>query len=247
MHDDTSPTASGDDELRVVLATGCRILAMEGHGDLVWGHMSARQPGSERFWMKPRDMGLEEIEPDDPVLVDYEGQQVAGRRRRHGEWPIHSEVYRLRPDVGAVIHTHPTLSTVFGSTGHELQPVTHEGSLFVPPPVPHYGDTTALIVTKDQGAGVAAALGTHRVLFMRNHGIVVAARTVQEAVVSAIILEKACRANLAALSAPPYSVTSDEEALLKRQQIYHETNILAAWAYFCRKVERWDGVPTYVD
>jgi ribulose-5-phosphate 4-epimerase/fuculose-1-phosphate aldolase len=139
--------------------------------------------------------------------------------------------------VGAVIHTHPMLSTVFGSSEHELQPVTHEGALFVPPVVPRYGETTALIITKEQGEGVAAALGTHRALFMRNHGVVVTGATVEEAVCNAILLEKACRANLAALAAQPYQVTSPEEALLKREQIYHGDNLLT----------RWDGVPKYID
>jgi L-ribulose-5-phosphate 4-epimerase len=239
---------AGDDlSLRTTLATGCRILAMEGHGDLVWGHMSVRQPGTDRFWMKPADLGLEEIGPDDPVLVDYEGKQLAGQRRRHGEWPIHSEVLKRRPDVNAVVHTHPLISTVFGSSGHDLQPVTHEGALFVPPPVPHYGITTALIVTQEQGSGVAEALGDHTALFMRNHGVVIAGSTVEEAVFKAIILEKACRAMLAALQAQPYEVTTDEEALLKRQQVDHPQNVIRAWNYLCRKLERWDGVPTYID
>jgi L-fuculose-phosphate aldolase len=240
-------TDARDSALRATLATGCRILAMEGHGDLIWGHLSARQEGTDRFWMKPGGLGLEEIGPDDPVLVDLDGNKVGGERRRHNEWPIHAEVYRRRPDVGAVIHTHPMLSTVFGSSEHELQPVTHEAVLFVPPAVPRFGDITALIVTKEQGAAVAEAMGTHRALFMRNHGVVVAGATIQEAVFSAVLLEKACRANLAALAAQPFVVTSHEEATFKRQQIYHENNILGAWEYLCRKVERWDGVPKYVD
>ena len=247
MNEQSLPRDGSLEALRALVATGCRILAMEGHGDLVWGHMSARQPGADRFWMKPKSLGLEEIQDDDPVLVDLDGKQLAGHRRRHGEWPIHSEVYRRRPDVGAVIHTHPTLTTVFGSTEHELEPITHEGSLFVPPAVPRYGETTALIVTKEQGAGVAEALGSHRALFMRNHGVVIAAPTVEEAVFTAILLEKACRANLAALGAQPYSVTTPEEAAFKRQQIYHEQNLQAAWDYFARKLERWNGVPKYIE
>jgi ribulose-5-phosphate 4-epimerase/fuculose-1-phosphate aldolase len=197
--------------------------------------------------MKPARLGLEEIQPEDTVLVDFDGNQVAGHRRRHGEWPIHSEVFRSRPEVGAVVHTHPTLSTVFGSSDHPLEPVTHEACLFVPPDVPRYDETTALIVTKDQGAGVARALGAHKALFMRNHGVVIAAATVEEAVFTAILLEKACRANLAALGAQPYSVTTPEEAAFKRQQIYHEQNLQAAWDYFARKLERWNGVPKYIE
>lgn len=236
-----------DDALRALVATGCRILAMEGHGDLVWGHLSGRQPGAERFWMKPATLGLEEITADDPVLVDLDGNQLAGQRRRHGEWPIHSELYRNRPDVRAVVHTHPMVSTVFGSTAHELQPITHEGCLFVPPPVPRFGETTALIVTKEQGQSVASAIGDHRALFMRNHGVVVACASVEEAVFSAVLLEKACRANLAAIAAGDFEVTTDEEALLKRKQIYRPDNIATAWDYFARKLSRWDGVPRYND
>ena len=120
-------------------------------------------------------------------------------------------------------------------------------ALFVPPPVPRYDETTALIVTKDQGEGVAAALGSHTALFMRNHGVVIVGATVEEAVFKAILLEKACRAMLTALAVQPYDVTSPEEALLKRQQVYHPKNIQSGWSYFCRKLERWDGVPTYID
>ena len=70
---------AADYEVRAKLAQGCRILAMEGHGDVIWGHMSLRDSNNaDRFWMKANAVGLEEITADDLVLLDYEGERVAG-------------------------------------------------------------------------------------------------------------------------------------------------------------------------
>ncbi len=235
---------SSDYELRAKLAQGCRILAMEGHGDVIWGHMSLRDPyNAGQFWMKANAVGLEEITAEDLVLLDYEGDKVAGMRQRHNEYPIHGEVLRTRPDVNVVVHTHPVIPTVLGSSRHTIQPVTHEGCFFYPPAVPVYTDMSDLIVTREQGEGVARALGSHRALFMQNHGIVIAAATIEEAVVGSMLLEKAARAQLAAISlGEGMSVTSDEEALAKREHIYHPENINRAWQYLVRKENRWDGI-----
>jgi L-ribulose-5-phosphate 4-epimerase len=146
------------DELLERLALACRIIAMEGHNDIVWGHMSVRDPESpEHFWMKGHEVGLDEITPEDLVLVDLEGQKLAGARRRHSEYPIHSEIYRRRPEVQAVVHTHPVYGTIMASMEAELASITHEGSIFVPPPVPHFNLTTSLIRTREQGGSPGPA------------------------------------------------------------------------------------------
>jgi L-fuculose-phosphate aldolase len=235
---------SSDYELRAKLAQGCRILAMEGHGDVIWGHMSLRDPANpDRFWMKANAVGLEEITADDLVLLDYEGEKAAGIRQRHNEYPIHGEILRGRSDVNVVVHTHPVVPTVLGSSKHTIQPVTHEGCFFCPPPIPVYSDMSDLIVTREQGGGVARALGSHRALFMRNHGIVIAAASIEEAVVGSMLLEKAARAQLAAISlGDDVSVTSDEEALAKREHIYHAENVNRAWQYLVRKENNWDRI-----
>src|SRR5262249_32680993 len=152
-----------------------------------------------QMWIKGHTLGLEEIQPDDVVLVDLDGKHVAGIRPRHSEFPIHAEILRRRPDVDVVVHTHPTLTTVLGSSGRTITPVTHEGSYFAPPAIPVYNETSDLIVTREQGEGVAQAIGGHKALFMKNHGIVLAAPSIEEAVVSAMLIEKAARAQIAAL------------------------------------------------
>ena len=96
------------------LARGCRILELEGHGDMTLGHLSLRDPAGRGFWMKRNRIGLGEVlGPDDFVLVDWDGNKIAGDGGRHSEWPIHSEIFRARADVVVVAHTHPFHACVF--------------------------------------------------------------------------------------------------------------------------------------
>jgi L-ribulose-5-phosphate 4-epimerase len=235
---------ASDYELRARLALGCRIIAMEGHNDVVWGHMTVRDPNHpEQLWMKASTVGLEEITPDDLVLIDFDGKKIAGIRERHNEFPIHAEIMRRRPDVQAVVHTHPILPTILGSAGINIRPVTHEGCYFYPPDVPVFTEMTDLIRTRQEGEMVATSLGDHRALLMKNHGIVIATGSVEEATVASMLLNKAAKAQMAArqtgIDVPQ---TPDEEALLKREHIYHPENIRRAWQYLVRKENRWDGI-----
>jgi len=111
------------DELLNDLARGCRILEMEGHGDFSLGHLSLRDPQGGGFWLKRNRYGLGEIlGPDDFVLVTMDGEQIAGEGGRHSEWPIHSEVFRLRPDVQVVAHTHPLHASILSASSEPILP-----------------------------------------------------------------------------------------------------------------------------
>jgi L-fuculose-phosphate aldolase len=233
----STPLSEADRQLCNTLATACRILGHAGHNDTVYGHMSARLPGSTRFWLKGAGLGLEEVGPTDSIELDLDGNILAGTRARHLEYPIHSEIYRRRPDAMAVVHTHPMYASVFGATVAELRPVTHEGSLFVPPPIPKFNQTSDLIVTAELGAAVAQSLGDHRALFLVNHGIVVVGSGIEEACVAALLLDKACRVQLLAQAAGQFVWTSDEEARRKRAHIYTPQAMQQMWHYYCRRLE----------
>jgi len=218
------------------LADACHILVMAGQGDDIWGHASMRLPRATTFWMKPARLGLEEIKPEDVILVDLEGRVVRGKRPRHSEVFIHSEIYRARPDVCGVVHTHPVPATVFASLGVPLRPVTHEGSYFVPPDVPRFDETTDLIVTPERGKAVARTLGNRSALFLVSHGIVAVGATIEEAAVNALVLDKAARAQLMLPGGVPRYWTSDDEALVKRERIHTPANVADRWAYLLRKL-----------
>src|SRR5919202_4584519 len=92
--------------LREQVSLGCRVLGAEDQGDLVWGHVSARDPDGRGVWMKAARYGFDEVDADRVVLVSWEGEVLDGVGRRHLEYPIHTELIRARADVGAVVHTH---------------------------------------------------------------------------------------------------------------------------------------------
>ena len=88
----------------------------------------------------------------------------------HLEYVLHTEIYKARPDVGAVVHTHPPYATAFGATDATLELLNHDAVLFRDG-LAYFDDTAELIVRPEQGAAVAAALGDKRVLVMRGHGV----------------------------------------------------------------------------
>ena len=232
---EVAPTT--EQALREQVALGCRILGANGHDDFIWGHVSVRDPGGRGVWMKASTFGFEEITAEHVILVGFDGQVLIGEHPRHVEWPIHTEVMRARPDVGSVVHSHPPHSIAIAASGQPLQAVSHAGTMFVPPDVPRFAKTAELIVTTALGTDVATSLGPRHALFLVNHGIVTAGHDVRDAVIRAVLLEKAAHQQLlvgAFGGAQRWS--SDEEALRKRATVWAENQRAALWSYLGRRV-----------
>jgi L-fuculose-phosphate aldolase len=225
-------------DLRTEVALGCRVLGTEGHGDLVWGHVSARDPAGRGVWMKAASLGFDEVGPGNVVLVSREGAVLEGEGRRHAEYPIHTEVMASRADVGSVVHTHAPHAVALAATGHPLRPISHEGTLFVPPDVARFTQTGDLILTRELGHDVAVSLGDRNAVFLVNHGIVTVGPDAPTAVMTAVLLERACRMQLLAMSATGWATwSSDEEALSKLRNCYSPELLRQAWDYLVRRVE----------
>ena len=206
------------DALAEQLVDAHRILAGGGQGDLVWGHVSLRDPDGRGAWMKPSGIGMEEVEREDLLLVSPDGEVEEGEGRRHSEYPIHTEVL-----------------AAFAALEEPLRPVSHEGSYFVPPGVPRFTETTDLIRSRAQGRSLAEALGGAAALFLRNHGVVVVGADPVDATVGAILLERACSLQLRILATGrPYRWTPDEEAERKRGNVYSRPQLESAWEYLRR-------------
>jgi L-fuculose-phosphate aldolase len=231
----------------VEVARACRILEMEGHGDMTLGHLSLRDPAGRGFWMKRNRVGLGEVlGPEDFVLIDWDGRNIAGKGGRHSEWPIHSEILRLRSDVEVVAHTHPFHACVFSASLDPLQPFTVDADYFVD--VPRHEDDVALITTKEEGITLAKALGKGFAVLMGNHGVTFCGMSVPHAACVGIFLEKACKAQLVGMSAGFQTKMPTPETRLKRhEQVMTPIHWEHSWNYFCRKLkaraEAIDGTP----
>lgn len=220
-----------------LVATASRILAAAGQGDLIWGHASVRDPDGRGAWLKAAGWGLEEVTADRVHLVSPDGEVVAGDGPRHSEYPIHTEIMIARPDVGAVVHTHPPHAVALAATGQPLRPVSHAANYFVPPEVPRFTRTADLILTRELGKAVAAELGPARALFLVNHGIVTVGPDLQTATVAAVLLERACAQQLLTRGFGGWpSWSGPDESLSKRSHIYGEGPVRGVWDYLVRSL-----------
>ena len=227
-----------DEDLRELVSLGCRVLGAAGQGDLIWGHLSARDCAGRGVWMKAAGLGFEEVRPEDVVLVSWDGQVLEGAGRRHAEYPIHTEVMRARDDVGSVVHTHSPAAVALGALGVPLRAISHEANLFVPPDLARFTETGDLVLTAELGQRVAATLGERNACLLVHHGIVVAAADVPTATVTAHLLDRACRMQLTAMSAGGWATwSSPQESLAKREHCYPDPLLAGAWEYLVRRLQ----------
>ncbi len=187
------PEAS-DPELRRLIVKACRILFAEGHTEWAGmsGHVSARLSKRNTFAIKPVAVGFDEIAPEDLVVGDMEGRKISGRHKLPGETAIHIAIFLSRPDVRSVIHTHPPFGTALSCTKQRLIPLSFPAAI-LGTKISCFDAGSPLIHTLEQGLELAKALGDRAAIFLKNHGVVVVGRSVEESTVRAIALENAVK------------------------------------------------------
>jgi L-ribulose-5-phosphate 4-epimerase len=168
------------------------------------GHMSCRLPGTGHILINSGKSVRSAITAADIIAIDMQGKPVDGDVVPPMEFHIHTEIYRRRPDVNSVAHTHPLWSTLFSMVGERVQPVTMQAAVMGPV---QFFDKTASINEKALAEELAAALGPHRVAMLKSHGAVVVGADVVEAFVLAIYLEEtAKRQYMARALGTPYAL-----------------------------------------
>jgi len=228
-------TPSTSPEAIALVVQGSRALAAAGQSDMVWGHASVRDPQGRGAWMKSSGWGFEEIDEAKVVLVSPQGEVLHGTGRRHIEYPIHTEIMARRGEVGAVVHTHSDAANAFAALDVPLRPLNHAGSLFSYPDVPRFTLTGGLISTNELGQALAEALGSAPACLMPQHGLVATGKDLPEAVMTALLLDRACRTQLTAMAAGPLTRWgSEEDTVAKRAVVWSDSQLRAGWEYLVR-------------
>jgi len=189
-----------------------------------YGHVSFRHPSNPgTFWMAAA-VSPGRVHADDIIELDLEGDQVArGGRHTYSERFIHSEIYRVRSDVQAVVHSHSPGVIPFGVTGTELRPIVHNAH-FLHPGVPlfdtrHIAEATSpLVNSAPVGKQLAVALANNTVVLMRGHGNTVVGPDLRETVARAIYTEVNARLLLQSLllGRPITYLNADEAREMER-------------------------------
>lgn len=232
-----SDATDGDDRsLRRTVATACRILALHGFEDLTLGHVSVRGDEPRTVHIKRKGPALGEVRAEDVLPLDLDDEHALLAPEMHLEAVLHTEIYRIRPDVGAVIHSHPWYSTALAGTTAGLEMLTHDAVLFNDG-LPVFSETSDMITEPAQGKAVARCLGDSRAVLLRNHGVVVVGTDVPWAVLTALTLERSARMQFLAGRFGPANPIDPESLDEVFANKYQEHFLDEYWAYWCRKVE----------
>lgn len=238
----THPHPTGAD-LRDALTAANHILVREGVLD-AFGHVSARTaPGADSFLLS-RNLAPGSVTPSD-LLVHHLDGQSEDPRTPYLERFIHAEIYRHRPDVLAVVHSHSPSVIPFGVSDTPLRPLVHMAGFLAAERTPiyeisdHAGDASDLLITSPRlGASLATTLGGGAVALMRGHGSVTAGPTLMDVVYRAVYTEVNARIQLQALTLGTPRYLSAGEAKAADQTVGAQAR--RAWDVWYRQVTQ-DG------
>ncbi len=219
--------------LREEVAACTRLLVMRDILDYS-GHVSARIPGTDHILIQPRDTSRAGLSADDILVVDLDGNVLEGNGPAPAETPLHTCVYRARPDASAVCHGHPGISTLFSVAERPLLAVRNFAYRFMDP-VPVHPDTTH-IRTAEQGRALTQTLGDHSVCLLRAHGTVVASPGIQELFMDCLDFEENARSLLYATALGPLRpLTRDEGAQLRASYGRSRSRAAKIWEHYLQK------------
>lgn len=224
---------------RELVATAGQILYQQGLTDYL-GHCSARVPGTDRVVIKPKHSTTvrspAELGPAEMIVIDLDGNLIEGGDAPPSECFIHTEIYRARPDVQAVVHTHQRAATLLGIVGADLLPVLHVPAVFTDGGTMPTWPCPLLVNSRELGRQLADALGSAGLCHLQGHGIVSVAGSMQRATVTAVALEQLAEANLAILGTglSPRVITPDELAELRGAV----ASVDGRWAYYVQQLAK---------
>jgi len=197
------------------------------------GHGSARRDG-ESFYINSAASARGALTADDIVAVDLDGNLIEGSARPPFEFHIHSEIYRVRPAVHAVMHTHPRWSTFLTMIGAKYRAVYAQGAL-LGDDIPLV-DSPLSVNTRPMGEKVAATLGRGPAVLLKSHGAVVVGSTLVECFALAAYLEEnAYRQYMAMQIGDPY-VFSEAEQQSFRERLWTPALFRKTWDHYHAKL-----------
>ena len=225
--------------LRQKMALSCRILAGEGHESALAGQITARGERPGTYWMLGFGLGFDEACASNIVLVDDDLQLLEGEGMVNPSNRFHLWIYRHRPNVKAIVHTHPPYCSALSLVGKPLVAAHMDTAMFYEDcaflaewPGPPIGD--------EEGRIIHEALGDKRAILLAHHGQLVAAETIEEAAVLAVFIERAARMQVLAESIG--TIKPIEPAIAREAHDYRlkPRAVAATFHYFARRLLKRD-------
>lgn len=221
------------------------ILAGEGHESGLAGQLTARGPRDGTFWTLPLGLAFEEAIDAAWLLIDdslavIEGEGAFGIREPNPATRFHLWVYRARPDVHAILHTHPPAASALAAAetplvvGHMDATPLFEDLAFLP-------RWPGLPTADREGEIIAAGLGGHHAILLAHHGLLTAGRSVEEATFLAVFMERMARLQLDAAAVGGVKPVDAAEARRARDFLRTERIMNLTFDAWARRATRRRG------
>jgi L-fuculose-phosphate aldolase len=217
------------------LALACRILATEGHDSGLAGQLTARGQKPGTYYMLRFGLGLDEITSGNLLLVDDDLNVLEGDGMPNPSNRFHLWIYRARPAVNSIMHTHPPHISALSMIGVPLAVSHMDTSLFFED-CAWLREWPGTPIGDEEGRIISEALGDKKAILLAHHGQLTATASVEHALVLAMFVERAAKLQLMAMSAG--TILPVDPALAQEAHDYrHKPKAIAAtFAYYARRV-----------
>lgn len=190
-------------------------LELPKNGLVTWtsGNVSARDPETNLVVIKPSGVMFEDLRPADHVVLDLDGNVIEGDLKPSSDTASHLYIYRHRPDVNGIVHTHSPFATAFAANGKSIPVYLTAMADEFGGPIPCAG--FALIGGEEIGQQVVEHIGTSPAVLLQNHGVFTIGKSAKAAVKAAVMTEDVARTTWYALQiGQPQEIASDDVAKL---------------------------------
>src|SRR5262249_30886948 len=218
------------------VVAACRILGREGHESGLAGQVTARADKPGTWWTLQLGIGFDEATRERMVLVDEDLKPQDDGGRPNPGVRFHVWIYRKRPDVQAIIHTHAPYASALAATGKPLKTIHMDSAMLHG--TAHLPEWPGVPVADDEGRIISGALGQAKTILLANHGLLTAGASVEEATYLAVFFERAARMQLRAMAAGGYQEVKPELAEEARDFLLQPSIVRGTFAYWARRAAR---------
>jgi L-ribulose-5-phosphate 4-epimerase len=184
------------------------------------GNLSGRDPATGLVVIKPSGVRYEDLNPESMVVVDLDGAVVDGKYKPSSDTAAHLYVYRHRPDVNGVVHTHSPYATAFAAAGRSIPPVLTAICDEFGGAIPCGG--YARVGGDEIGRVLIESIGDSPAVLLKNHGVFTIGRTPQGALKAAVMVEDAARTVYFAMQIGPLDEIPAEEVARAHRRYLEE-------------------------
>ena len=203
---DHNKPQSGYDEMAAEMLRGFKVLDADGQNSGIAGHLTARIGDTDQLLGHQYGLSFDEVGLEDIRLAGFDLAE-AKQKLVSPSLAFHVALYQARPDIGAIVHTHPDQVIAFSATGSRFNPV-FQSALMLYRKVQHYDDYDGIVESNALGQKFARHLGDGQILLLKNHGLISVGKTIADAICAAVIFTK-----IAEFNSPPWYLVASQDLM----------------------------------